>query len=61
MGIGISKQEASHIATDRERWRNTICKVGCQSERTSSKSKVSLSGYRPAETDGLLSHTETVL
>jgi len=29
MGIGISIQEASHIATDRERWRNTIRKVGC--------------------------------
>ena len=32
-GIGISMQEAVHIATDRERWRNTIRRVGCHAER----------------------------
>jgi len=32
--IGIPIQEASHIATDRNLWRNTVRKMGCQSART---------------------------
>jgi len=38
MDIGISIHEASHKATDRERWRNAVCKMDCQSERISSSS-----------------------
>jgi len=34
MDIGIPIQEASHIATDRDFWRNTVRKMGCQSART---------------------------
>jgi len=36
MDIGIPMQETSHIATDRDLWRNTVRKMGCQSARTSS-------------------------
>ena len=38
MDIGIPVQEASHTATDRDMWRNTVRKMGCQSARTSSSS-----------------------
>jgi len=31
MDIGIPIQEPSHIATNRERWRNTVHKMGYQS------------------------------
>jgi len=35
MDIGISIQEASHLAiADVERWMNTVRKMGCQSART---------------------------
>jgi len=36
MDIGIPIQEASHIATDRSMWMNTVRTMGCQSVRTSS-------------------------
>ena len=38
MDIGIPIHKASHIATDRNMWRNTVRKMGCQSVRTSSSS-----------------------
>jgi len=34
MNIGLSIQEASYIATDRDMWRNTVWKMDCQSART---------------------------
>jgi len=34
--IGIPIQEASHIAIDRNLWRNTVRKMGYQSTKTSS-------------------------